>query len=231
MSTMKLEKITKQPEAASRRRYDDACGTAHGMDLVGERWALLVARELLLGPKRFSDLRADLPGLSANVLTQRLEGLEGSGILRKRKLPPPASAQVYELTEWGYGLREVIRTLGQWAVRSPAHDPTMPISATALMLSFTAMFSPERAEGFAATVVLRMGENEYELKIGGGKVSVARVEAGRGDVIVTGGPVEIGAVIYDNAPLDLVKIDGDAAVIPRLHAIFPLPEKARIESS
>src|SRR3712207_5347821 len=99
---MKLQKITDANSAASKRRYDDACGTAHALDLVGERWALLVMRELILGPKRFSDLRADLPGLSVNVLTQRLESLEASGLLVRRKLPPPAVAQVYELTSLGY---------------------------------------------------------------------------------------------------------------------------------
>ena len=85
---MKLEKITDSRNGPSRRRYDDACGTAHALDLIGERWALLVMRELMLGPKRFSDIRADLPGISANVLTQRLEGLEAAGLRR----PPPAAA-------------------------------------------------------------------------------------------------------------------------------------------
>src|SRR3546814_10502512 len=94
---MKLQKITKLSGAA-RRRYDDACGTAHALDLVGERWTLLVMRELMLGPKRFSDLRADLPGISANVLTQRLEGLEASGLLVRRRLPPPVSARSEEHT-------------------------------------------------------------------------------------------------------------------------------------
>src|SRR5919206_304494 len=78
---MKLGKITGRVKASSRRRYEDACGAAHALDLVGERWALLVIRELMLGPKRFSDLKADLPGISANVLTQRLEGLEAAGAL------------------------------------------------------------------------------------------------------------------------------------------------------
>ena len=82
---MKLEKITDSQHGPSRRRYDDACGTAHALDLVGERWALLVMRELMLGPKRFSDIRADLPGISANVLTQRLEGLEAAGVVVRRK--------------------------------------------------------------------------------------------------------------------------------------------------
>src|SRR3712207_2524226 len=102
---MELEKITQ----ASKRRYDDACGTAHALDLIGERWALLVMRELMLGPKRFGDLRRDLPGISANVLTQRLEGLEAAGLLVRRRLAPPASAQVYELTPWGYEAEQIGR--------------------------------------------------------------------------------------------------------------------------
>jgi len=224
---MKLEKITSKSETA-RRRYDDACGTAHGMDLIGERWALLVVRELMLGPKRFSDLRADLPGLSANVLTQRLEGLEQSGILRRRRLPPPAAAQVYELTDWGYGLEAVIRTLGQWAVRSPLHDPTMPISATALMLSFRAMFAPERAEDVEATVLMRMGDSQFSLRIADGKVDVARVDEASGDATITGDPEAIGAVIYGGAPLDTVRIEGDRALVGRLGQFFQLPEKAVI---
>ena len=138
---MKLPKITETAQPV-RRRYDDACGTAHALDLIGERWALLVMRELMLGPKRFSDIRADLPGISANVLTQRLEGLEGAGLLVRRKLPPPTSAQVYELSQWGYEAEPIVKSLGRWAARSPAHDPTLPLSATSLMLSFRTMFSP-----------------------------------------------------------------------------------------
>src|SRR4028119_1343782 len=99
---MKLQKETKGADALDKRRYDDACAAAHGMDLIGERWAMPVIRELLMGPRRFSDLKKSLNGISANVLTQRLEGLEAAGILGRRKLPPPASVQVYELTPWGY---------------------------------------------------------------------------------------------------------------------------------
>src|SRR5688572_14865527 len=129
---MKLQKVTDSGSAAPKRRYDDACGTAHALDLIGERWALLVMRELMLGPKRFSDLKVDLPGISANVLTQRLEGLEAAGLLIRRRLPSPASAQVYELTPWGYEAEPIVQSLGKWAARSPAHDPTLPISATSI---------------------------------------------------------------------------------------------------
>src|SRR5947209_6937624 len=111
---MESQKVTPLSPVPSRRRCDDACGTAHALDLIGERWALLVMRELMLGPKRFSDLKADLPGISANVLTQRLEGLEATGLVRRRRLPPPGVAQVYELTEWGYEAEPIVQELGRW---------------------------------------------------------------------------------------------------------------------
>src|SRR5215204_2592046 len=130
---MKSQKDTKEGLTAPRRSYEDACGAAHALDLVGERWALLVMRELMLGPKRFSDLRADLPGISANVLTQRLEGLEASGVLVRRRLPPPASVQVYELTPWGYESEPIFQALGRWAARSPQHDPSLPLTAVSLV--------------------------------------------------------------------------------------------------
>ena len=111
---MKLEKTTKLRRSEGKRGYEDACGLAHALELIGERWALLVLRELLFGPRRFSELKADLPGISANVLAQRLAELEQRGLVRKTRLPPPASVQVYEATEWGLEaapvLREYLRT-------------------------------------------------------------------------------------------------------------------------
>ena len=135
--------------------------TAHALDLVGERWALLVMRELIFGPKRFSDLRAGLPGISANVLTQRLEGLEQSGIVVRRRLPPPAAAQVYELTEWGYESEPIFQVLGRWAARSPSHDPTLPFGSNSLLLSLRTMLDPARAEGFAARIGFHLGAETF----------------------------------------------------------------------
>src|SRR5215212_7448930 len=113
---MKSGKITDYSGTAPpRRSYEDACAAAHALDLVGERWALLVMRELIFGPKRFGELRASLPGISANVLTQRLAGLESAGVARRRRLPPPASVQVYELTDWGYESEPIFQALGRWA--------------------------------------------------------------------------------------------------------------------
>src|SRR5438046_4859338 len=111
-----------------KRRYEDACGLAHAMELLGERWAMLVLRELAYGPRRFSGLKADLQGISANVLTRRLTELEARGLVKKRRLPPPASVQVYEASEWGLEAVPVIAALGRWAARSPSHDPELPMS-------------------------------------------------------------------------------------------------------
>src|SRR3712207_5989518 len=156
---MKSDKITDRSEGGGRRRrYEDACAAAHALDLVGERWALLVMRELMLGPKRFSDLRASLPGISANVLTQRLEGLEATGVLVRRRLPPPAATQVYELTDWGYESEPIFQALGRWAARSPAHDPTLPFSTVSLMLSLRTMLDATRAEGIDARIGFRIGD-------------------------------------------------------------------------
>ena len=134
-TTMKSENITKSRSTDAKRRYDDACAATHGMDIIGERWALPVMRELMLGPRRFSQLRRSLPALSANVLTQRLEGLEASGIVRKMKLPPPASVQVYALTEWGQQAGPVLH---QWNVSCPKRKPSRatssPAAATSIMV-------------------------------------------------------------------------------------------------
>src|ERR1700752_610920 len=153
---MKLGKIINEPKAPKRRRYDDACATAHALDLGGGRWGVLVMRELMFGPRRFSDLRASLPGISANVLTQRLEGLEEVGLVVRRKLPPPAAAKVYELTAWGYESEAVFQALGRWASRSPSHDPRLPFGVSSLLLSLRTMLDPVRAQGFAARIGFRV---------------------------------------------------------------------------
>src|SRR6266576_1717978 len=132
---MALEKVTELRPAEEKRRYDDACGLAHALDLLGERWAMLVIRELAYGPRRFSELKIDLQGISANVLTQRLTELESRGLVRKIRLPPPASVQVYEPTEWGLESVPVIASLGKWAARSPWHNPTLPMSHVSLIMS------------------------------------------------------------------------------------------------
>jgi DNA-binding HxlR family transcriptional regulator len=228
---MKLEKITDKPSPRSKRHYEDACAAAHALDLVGERWALLVMRELMLGPKRFGDLRESLPGISANVLTQRLEGLEAAGILVRRKLPPPASAQVYELTEWGYESEPIFQALGRWAARSPVHDPTLPFSTASFLLSLRTMLDSERASGMDARIGFRLGEETFLAHLAGGRIGIGRSALDGADLIFTGTPPVLAGAIYGGQPLEALEqagalqIEGDRALARRFVGLFPLPPK------
>jgi DNA-binding HxlR family transcriptional regulator len=213
----------------SKRRYDDACGAAHGLDLVGDRWSLLVVRELMFGPKRFGELRASLPGLSAKVLTERLEDLQAAAILVRRRLPPPASAWAYELTEWGYEAEPIFQTLGRWAARSPAHDPTLPIGGASLMLSLRTMIDPVRAEGVDGTIDFRFGEESFRARLAGGGIEIARGGGPAGaDLTIAGEPRHLAAAIYGGAPFEALplKLEGDLALARKLPTLFPLPPKA-----
>ena len=227
---MKSQKVTKEG-LTPRRSYEDACGAAHALDLVGERWALLVMRELMLGPKRFSDLRSDLPGISANVLTQRLEGLEASGVLVRRRLPPPASVKVYELAPWGYESEPIFQALGRWAARSPQHDPSLPLSAVSLFLSFRTMFDPARAAGLDARIGFRLGEETFLVRIAEARIEVARGPLDHTDLIFTGTAPAIAAAVYGGQPLEALEaagalsFEGDRALAERFVTLFPLPPK------
>lgn len=207
------------------RRYDDACGLAHALELVGERWAMLILRELAYGSKRFSDLRADLPGISANVLTQRLAELEDRGLVRKLRLPPPASVQVYEATPWALEVMPVIGKLGKWAARSPLHDPTLPLSHAAIMMSLDTMIDTERARGIEGRFGFRFGETIYTAELRDGALHVER-RLGEGcDVIMTTTPEGLAAVVYGGAPLETIDVQGDIGLARRFVTLFPLPEK------
>jgi DNA-binding HxlR family transcriptional regulator len=229
---MKLRKITKQRERRHHRWYQDACGAAHALELVGERWALLVMRELMWGPKRFSDLRAGLPGISANVLTQRLEGLEAAGVLVRRKLPPPASARVYGLTEWGYESEPIFQALGRWVARSPAHDPTLPFSAASLLLSLRTMLDAPRAEGIDARIGFRLGTEMFIGNLAGGHIEIARGALDDADVVFTGAPPVLAAAIYGGQSVEILeqagalRVEGDRTLAERFVTLFPLPPKA-----
>jgi DNA-binding HxlR family transcriptional regulator len=222
---MKLQKLTKNWKSEEKRRYDDACGLAHAMELLGERWAMLVLRELAYGPRRFSELKADLHGISANVLTQRLTELEGRGLVRKIKLPPPASVQVYEATEWGLEVVPLIASLGKWAARSPWHDPKLPLSHVSVIMSLQTLLSPQRADGLQARVGFRFGEADYVVIVDNGRLDVQRGEVIDCDVVFSGTPTQIAAVIHGGAPLEMIRIEGDMELAKRFITLFPLPPK------
>jgi len=199
---------------------------------VGERWALLVMRELMFGPRRFGDLRKDLCGLSANVLTQRLEGLEASGIVRRRKLPPPALVQVYELTEWGLELKPLYALLGGWAARSPAHDPALPLSPVSIVMSLETMFDAEAAGDAAIDVGLAFGDETFRVRIAGGALEAERAEVGGADVVLDTRPEVLAGAIYGGVPFaaleaeGVLTLTGDRAKAERFVGFFDLPEKA-----
>jgi DNA-binding HxlR family transcriptional regulator len=223
---VQLEKVTNLRNTEDKRRYDDACGLAHALELIGERWAMLVVRELAYGPRRFSELKADLPGISANVLTQRLAELEQRGVVRKTRLPPPASVQVYEATDWGLEVAPVVGALGKWAARSPLHNPTLPMSHVSVMMSLQTLFSPERAAGLRARIGFRFGDISYVATVAGDRLEVDRTAASeKCDVVFTGSSSDVAAVIHGGAPFETISIEGDMALAKRFVTLFPLPPK------
>ena len=223
---MKSEKITKARKGKGKPWYDDACGLAHALDLIGERWSLLVLRELMFGPRRFSELKADLPGISANVLTQRLTELETRGFARKTRLPPPASVSVYEATKWGLEVAPIIGSLGKWAARSPQHDPTLPISHVSVMLSLQTMLDPALAQGINGRVGFRLGEASYVALLHDGCLDVERRDAVDCDAVFSTPPAGLAAVVYGGAPLETIDVKGDMELAKRFVTLFPLPPKA-----
>jgi DNA-binding HxlR family transcriptional regulator len=228
---MKSQKITSAKRALRKRWYDDACGTALALELVGERWSLLIVRELMFGGRRFSELRTGLPGVSANILARRLESLERAGIIQRRKLPPPASVQLYELTSWGYEAEIILQELGRWATRSPLHDPTLPLSAASILMSFRTMYSRDRAKGEAATIGFRFGDEAFVVDFGPEGSRIRRGEPEGCALLVSTNPISLASVVYGGRPvLDAeasgeLTLTGDRALFDRFVGWFPLPEK------
>lgn len=227
---MKLQKETESPKRHGKW-YDDACGTAFALELVGERWSLLIVRELMFGGRRFSDLRAGLPGISAKVLTERLEGLEQAKVVQRRQLPPPANAQIYELTRWGYAAETAIMELGRWAATSPDHDPTLPLSPASLMLSFRTMFDGSKAKGALFTGAIRIGLDRFLVEVADGKLRAERGEVEAPDFAFEAPAAPpIAAAVYGKVPFDALAeaglvVAGDREAARRFVDCFHLPEK------
>src|SRR5919202_101285 len=168
-----------------RRGYDQYCPIAHALDLVGDRWALLVVRELLHGPKRYTDLTNGLPGIGTNILAARLRELEEGGIVQKRRLPPPAASTVYELTEYGLGLNEAIYALARWGVRTLGPPgPEDELYPEWGLNAFAALFDPEAARDLTETYVLKIGEDVFTARIANGSLEPRLGAADDADLVV-----------------------------------------------
>jgi DNA-binding HxlR family transcriptional regulator/putative sterol carrier protein len=217
---------------ATMRTYGDGCAIAQGLDVVGERWALLVVRELLLGPKRYTDLQRGLPNASPNVLSERLRELERAGVVRRRKLPPPAGSRIYELTDWGRELEETLLSLGRWAARSPSPPSDAPIGADSLILALRERFDAGAADGLRAGYELRLGEDRFVVEVADDAIEGARGGADRPDATVDTDPDTLAAVLWQGRKLadarrsGKLTIEGDKAAVERFVRLFPVPEPA-----
>jgi DNA-binding HxlR family transcriptional regulator len=213
---------------ATMRTYGDPCGIARALDLLGERWALLVVRELLLGPKRFTDLRSGLPKLSADVLSQRLREFEQAGVVSRRKLAPPASARVYELTDRGRELEAVVLQLGRWGSREPLPAAHGELSPDASMLALKTLFEPSAAEGLTAGYELRLGDDRFSARVADGRLELVRGGAERPDAVVTTDTATLSAVLWHGRALDdalqsgALELEGSKTALKRFLRLFPL---------
>ncbi len=216
---------------ATKRSYGEACRFAYALDVVGERWALLVVRELLLGPKRFTDLRTGLPHASSNILSERLRDLEQSGVIQRRKLPPPAASTVYELTEWGRELEPVVTKLGAWGARSPVAPESQEIGPDSIVLALRSLFDPEVAGEVEGAYELRLGDERFHVEVADGEVDLGRggTESPSASIAVVDAPT-LGAILAGQLPLDeaiasgVAQIEGSKQAAKRFLRLFPMPE-------
>jgi DNA-binding HxlR family transcriptional regulator len=194
---------------ATNRPYGDGCAIATALDYVGERWALLVVRELLLGPKRFTDLQDGLPGAGSKVLAQRLRELESGGVVRRRTLPPPASSQVYELTEWGAQLDAIVVALGRWGAAAPG-PPAGPVGADSAMIKLRSFFTPQPDQPWTATYQMRLGRYHFTIRVADGQLTgISRGEPrGRPDTIIDTDPGTLNRILGADQALGQVINDG-----------------------
>jgi DNA-binding HxlR family transcriptional regulator len=215
--------------ATTKRTYGDRCGVARALDLVGERWALLVVRELLLGPKRFTDLRAGLPHVGPDVLAQRLRDLEQSGLVRRAMLPPPAGSRVYELTDRGRELEPVVLALGRFGSVAPFPPGEAEIGVDAVVIALKSLFDPAAAEGTSASYELRFGEQRFRLDVADGRIEIAHGGAAAPDAAIETDPGTLAAVLWHGRKLDAARragdlaIEGDRTAVARFLGLFPLP--------
>jgi DNA-binding HxlR family transcriptional regulator len=209
------------------RTYGDGCSSAHALDLVGERWALLIVRDLLFGPKRFTDLHAGLAHGSPNVLTQRLRELEEAGVVRRRRLPPPASANVYELTEWGSELEPILLGLQRWGAGSPAMPHDRPVGCDAAMLALKNTFDAGAAHDVSLTAEVRFATDSFRLRVDRGTIDIARGQARDPDLLVETDPDTLEALAFAGLSVAAAEregtllVKGNREALPQLLACFP----------
>jgi DNA-binding HxlR family transcriptional regulator len=217
------------------RAYGQYCGFARALEVIGERWAMLIVRDLLVGPKRFTDLLRGLPGIPSNVLTARLKEFEHAGIVRRRLLPRPERGVVYELTEYGLELDAVVYELGRWGAKSlgdPRPDETITLDSMITALRTT--FHADAARGVRAGFELHVGEIVLHAKVDDGRIAVGEGTLPNADLVIHAGPgirALMAGELSPQAAIDsaTVQLTGDVALLTRFAEIFridPMPAKS-----
>jgi DNA-binding HxlR family transcriptional regulator len=210
----------------TRRGYGQFCGLARAVELVGERWTLLIVRDLLVGPRRYTDLRHGLPKIPTNILSARLKELEQAGVVARRVLPRPKGSVVYELTDYGAGLEDTVLTLGRWGARSLGEpQPDEIVTADSLIIALRTTFQPRVAAGLHVGYEIRAGDVLLHARVDDGTVRVAEGPLEDADLVIEAGPVlralMDGEIEADEAIANgSVRIIGDAALLRTFAELF-----------
>lgn len=215
-----------------RPLYRDACRAAHAMDIVGQRWAIPVLRELMLGPRRFLEIENNVFGISEAALAQRLASLEAAGVLTRQALPPPLSDEIYELTDWGYAAEPILWMLSGWAMQSPLHDPTRPLSAASLLLTMKVMLDRNAAAPLTGTIRMKLRGEDYFAALTQGDIEVGRGRPSDARVTINGDPAILAGWLFGRgdeetlAAADRLAVEGDLAFAMAFVDCFDVPDEA-----
>jgi DNA-binding HxlR family transcriptional regulator/putative sterol carrier protein len=210
-----------------KRSYDQWCAVARSLDIVGERWTMLIARDLLVGPKRYKDILDGLPGIGTNLLARRLRELEAQGLVERRQLPAPASATVYALTEQGAALEPVVFALGRWGFQFLGRPrPSDAMLPDPFFVSLRASFRPERAKALSERYAFRIGDRVFEVVVSDGRCTTREGGATAPDVTFTSDPATLFALRRrELTPTQAisrgnVKVEGDPKALERFVNVF-----------
>ncbi|AWS48042.1 winged helix-turn-helix transcriptional regulator [Streptosporangium sp. 'caverna'] len=208
------------------RNYGQFCGLSRALELIGERWALLIVRDLLVGPRRFTDLRRGLPRIPTNILSSRLRELEHAGIVRRRVLPRPAASVVYELTEYGRELDDIVLRLGRWGARTLGEPgPEDIVTSDSLIMALRSGFGAEAARGTRAGYELRLGEVVIHARVDDGVLQAGEGPLAGADLVLETGTELRRLMTGEISPVEAiasgaVRVTGDPALLDRFAEIF-----------